>query len=126
VDIVTLSLNSIPHSAFFHPNDLLQRLSLMRQLEILGISFQSPAPNLDSEMRLSDIPFITYVTLPSLRWFGFQGTSNYLEALLSLMDTPHLEKLQITFFNETTFVVSYLLRHMITERSSLTTLGAVL
>jgi len=116
VDIVTLSLNSIPPSAFFHPNDLLQRLSLMRQLEILGISFQSPAPNLDSEMPLLDIPFITHVTLPNLRWFGFQGTSNYLEALLSLMDTPHLEKLQITFFNETTFVVPYLLRHLSTER----------
>jgi hypothetical protein len=116
VDIVTLSLNSIPPSAFFHPNDLLQRLSLMHQLEILGISFQPPAPNLDSEMRLLDIPFITHVTLPNLRWFGFQGTSNYLEALLSLMDIPHLEKLQITFFNETTFVVPYLLRHMNTER----------
>ena len=115
VDIVTLSLNSIPPSAFFHPNDLLQRLSLMRQLEILGISFQSPAPDLDSEMPLLDTPFITDITLPNLRWFGFQGTSNYLEALLSLMDTPQLEKLQITFFNETTFVVPYLLRHMSTE-----------
>ena len=126
VDIVTLSLNSIPPSAFFHPNDLLQRLFLMRQLEILGIAFQSPAPNLDSEMPLSDIPFITHVTLPNLRWFGFQGTSSYLEALLSPMDIPHLEKLQITFFNETTFVVPYLLRHMSTERfKSLTTLGAV-
>jgi hypothetical protein len=116
VDIVTLSLNSIPPSTFFHPNDLLQRLSLMCRLEILGISFQPPAPNLDSEVSLLDIPFITHVTLPNLRWFGFQGTSNYLEALLSLMDTPHLEKLQITFFNETTFVVPYLLRHMSTER----------
>lgn len=116
VDIVTLSLNSIPPSEFFHPNDLLQRLSLMRRLEILGISFQPPAPNLDSETQLSDIPLVTHVTLPNLRWFGFQGTSDYLEALLSLMDTPHLEKLQITFFNETTFVVPYLLRHMSTER----------
>lgn len=116
MDIVTLSLNSIPPSAFFHPNDLLQRLSLMRRLEILGISFQPPAPNRDSELPLSDIPFITSVTLPNLRWFGFQGTSNYLEGLLSLMDTPHLEKLQITFFNEITFVVPYLLRHMSTER----------
>ena len=116
VDVVTLSLNSIPPSAFFHPNDLLQRLSLMRQLEVLGISFQPPAPNLDSEIQLSDTPFITHVTLPNLRWFGFQGTSNYLEALLTLMDTPHLEKLQITFFNETSFVVPYLLRHMSTER----------
>ena len=116
VDLVTLSLNSIPSSAYFHPNDLLQRLSLMRQLEILGISFQSPVPNIDLEGQLSDNPFIAQVTLPNLRWFGFQGTSTYLEALLPSMDTPLLEKLQITFFNEATFVVPYLLQHMSTER----------
>ncbi len=118
VDLVTLSLNWIPPSAYFHPNVLLRRLSLMRQLEILGISFQSPAPNLNSEVQLLDIPYITQVmiTLPNLRWFGFQGTNNYLEALLTKMDTPLLEKLQITFFNETTFDVPYLLQHMSTER----------
>jgi hypothetical protein len=115
VDIVTLSLNSIPPSAYCHPNDLLQRLSIMHQLEILGIAFQSPAPNLDSETKLLDDPFVTQVTLPNLRWFGFQGTSNYLEALLSPIDAPLLQKLQITFFNETAFDVSYLLRHMNTE-----------
>lgn len=115
VDLVTLSLNSIPSSAYFHPNDLLQRLSVMRQLEILGISFQSPVPNIDFEAE-PDNPCITQVTLPNLRWFGFQGTSAYLEALLTPMDTPLLEKLQITFFNEATFVVPYLLQHMSTER----------
>ena len=115
VNLVTLSLNSIPSSAYFHPNDLLQRLSLMCQLEILGISFQSPVPNIVFEAEL-DNAFITEVTLPNLRWFGFQGTSAYLEALLTPMDTPLLEKLQITFFNETTFVVPYLLQHMRTDR----------
>jgi hypothetical protein len=116
VDLVTLSLNSIPHSTYFHPNDLLQRLSLMRRLEVLGISFQSPVLDIDFEEQPLDNPSITNVTLPNLRWFGFQGTSTYLGALLSPMDTPLLEKLQITFFSEATFVVPYLLQHMRTER----------
>jgi hypothetical protein len=116
VDLVTLSLNSIPLTAYFHPKDLLQRLSLMRQLEILGISFQSPVPDIDAEGQLLDDRLMANVTLPNLRWLGFQGTNAYLEALLSPMDTPLLEKLQITFFNETTFAVPYLLQHMNTER----------
>jgi hypothetical protein len=116
VDLVTLSLNSIPPFAYFHPNDLLQRLTVMRQLEVLGISFQSPGLNIDSEEQPLDNPSITPVTLPNLRWFGFQGTSTYLGALLPPMDTPLLEKLQITFFNEATFVVPYLLQHMRTQR----------
>ena len=38
-NLVTLSLCLIPPSAYFHPDDLLQRLSHLPQLEILGVSF---------------------------------------------------------------------------------------
>jgi hypothetical protein len=116
VDLVTLSLNSIPPLTYFHPNDLLQRLSLMRRLEVLGISFHSPVLDIDFEDQPLDNTSTTNITLPNLRWFGFQGTSTYLGALLSPMDTPLLEKLQITFFSEAIFVVPYLLQHMRTER----------
>ena len=98
--LVTLSLERIPRSAHFHPNDLLQRLSLMPQLEVVGIDFRLPVPNYDVEMQLLDTPIMTHVTLPNLRWFGFCGVSAYLEALLGRMTTPSLEKFQIEFSNQ--------------------------
>ncbi|KAH9981819.1 hypothetical protein BJV74DRAFT_66783 [Russula compacta] len=107
VGLLTLSLQRIPRSAHFHPNDLLQRLSLMIQLEVLGIDFRSPAPNHDVEMQLLDTPIMTPVTLPNLRWLGFYGASAYLEALLSRMTTPRLEKFQIEFPSQPTFTVPY-------------------
>lgn len=112
VGLVTLSLQNIHPSAYFSPNNLLQRLSHMPQLETLGITFHSPVPNRDVEMELLDAPIITRVTLPNLRWFGFKGASAYLEALLPGITTPLLEKLQILYFNQLTFSATYLLEFM--------------
>lgn len=111
VGLVTLSLNNILSSAYFRPSDLLQQLSLMPQLETLGISFHSPVSN-HAERPLSHTPTMARVTLPNLRWFGFQGISIYLEALLSRFNTPLLEKLQILFFNQLTYTVPHLLEFM--------------
>ncbi|KAH9981783.1 hypothetical protein BJV74DRAFT_65378 [Russula compacta] len=110
--LVTLSLQNIHPSAYFSPNNLLQRLSLMPQLETLGITFHSPVPNRDVKMELLDTPIITHVTLPNLRWFGFKGASAYLEALLPGITTPLLEKLQILYFNQLTFSATCLLEFM--------------
>ena len=96
-NLVALSLNSIPSSAYFHPAVLLQRLLLMPQLETLGIFFNSYDPN--RERQLSRTRIMTRVTLPNLRWLGYQGTSAYLEALLPWVSIPLLEKLQVYFFN---------------------------
>jgi hypothetical protein len=112
VGLVTLSLNNILPSAYFHPSDLLLRLSLMPQLETLGISFHSPVSSHDVERQLLHTPSTAHVTLPNLRWFGFQGTSAYLEALLARVNTPLLEKLQILFFNQLTYTVPHLLQLM--------------
>src|SRR5258708_2295622 len=43
-NLVTLSLSMIPPSAYFNPNVLLLRLSVMPQLEIFGITFNSHYP----------------------------------------------------------------------------------
>jgi len=107
-NLVTLSLNSIPPSAYFHPNDLLQRLSLMPQLEILGILFNSHFPSRDIERQLFRTPMVSRATLPNLRWFGFQGASAYLEALLPCVTMPLLERLQVMFFNQLTYPIPHL------------------
>jgi len=48
------------------------------------------------------MPNMTRVTLPNLHWFGFLGSSAYLEALVPRITTPLLEKLQIYIFNQLT------------------------
>ena len=110
VGLVTLSLERIHPSTYFRPNDLLQLLSLMPQLEVLGITFHSPVPNSEAEMQLLDTPTMTHITLPNLHWFVFGGDSAYLEALLPRMTIPLLEKLGIIFFSQLTFSVPHLLQ----------------
>ena len=108
VGLTTLFLGWFDPSAYFRPNDLLQGLSLMPQLEALWICFHSPVPNREVEMQLTDTPTMTHITLPNLRRFAFKGVSAYLEALLPRMTTPLLEKLEILFFNQLTFSFTHL------------------
>jgi len=112
--LVSLSLQMIHPLAYFHPNDLLPHLSLMPQLETLGISFHSPVPSRKVAKQLLNNPTMMYVTLPNLRWFAFGGVSAYLEALLSRISTPLLERLQIRFVDQptVTIAVSQLLQFM--------------
>jgi hypothetical protein len=109
---IILSLEEISTSAYFSPTDLLQRLSSMPQLETLGISFYSRTHNTDAERQLLQMPIMTRVSLPNLRWFGFGGMSAYLEALLPQLSTPRLEKLQIWFFGQPSYPVPHLLQSL--------------
>ena len=87
----------------------------MPQLEILRICFDSNRPSSDVVERhwqLSPVPIITDVTLPNLRWFGFSGSSAYLEALLPCVSFPPLEKVQIYFFNQPTYSIPHLQRYI--------------
>jgi hypothetical protein len=111
--LVTLSLMDIHSSdSFIHPNDLLQQISLLPQLETLGISVHSPVPSSDVEMQLMDAPIKSHATLHNLRWFAFGGASAYLEALLPSMAMPLLERLQIWFLHQSNFSVPCLLQFM--------------
>jgi len=95
--LVTLSLMSLPHQCCYHPYDLIQRLSVLTQLEVLRISTFDDRLTHELEGQQSDIPLITHLTLPNLRLFEFAGHNNYLKTLLPWMTTPLLEKLQIIF-----------------------------
>jgi len=117
VDLVTLSLNNIPLSSYFHPSDLIHRLSLMPQLETLGIYFSRPIFTLDAEKLPLRSPITTHATLPNLRWFGFVGASTYLEMVLPRITTPSLEKLQIGFFYQLTTPVTHLSQFMSSTES---------
>ena len=112
-NLVTLNLDLIPFSAYFQPNDLLLRISLMPQLEILRICFISSCPGSDVvERQLLRAPIMTHVTLPKLRWFGFEGANAYLEAVLPWVNFPLLGKLQVYFFNQMTYSIPHLKQYI--------------
>jgi hypothetical protein len=115
--LVTLSLTNIPLSAYFPPSYLLARLSIMLQLERLVIRFDSPLPSRDVERQLAHTGHTqsittTQVTLPNLRWFGFQGTNAYLEGLVARINAPSLSILRVYLYNQLSSTVPRLLQFM--------------
>jgi len=112
VGLTTLSLTRIHQSAYFPPNELLRKVSLIPHLETLMIDFHPPLPNHDVEQELLHMQNMTHVTLPNLRSFGFGGVTAYSEAFLSRITAPHLEVLQVVFFKQLSLSVSCLLQFM--------------
>jgi hypothetical protein len=107
-NFVTLSLSMIPPSVYVQPNALLQRLSLMPQLETFGITFNPYYRFRNVENQILRTPIMTRVTLPILRCLVFQGTSTYLEALLPWVTFPLLERLHVYLFNRPTYSIPHL------------------
>ena len=111
--LVVLALTVGLPSTYFRPNSLLHWLSYMPQLETLLIVFLYPVPNIEVERQLMHSPITAApVTLLNLRWCVFRGVSAYVEAVVSQMTAPRLEKLGIQFFKQLTFSVPRLLQFM--------------
>ena len=111
-NLVTLILTSIPSSGYFHPNVLLQRLSLLPHLETLAIFFNCYNSSRDVERHLFRTPIMVQVALPNLRWLKFEGTNAYLEALLPWVTIPLLERFHIHFFNRMMYSIPHLRQFM--------------
>ena len=109
VGLVTLSLVMTNPSTYFHPNTLLQWISIMPQLETLTVYFKFSTPSRDVVRQLAHTPIIAPITLPNLRHFDFHCVSAYSEALVHRIITPHLKKLKMEFFNQLTYSVPHLL-----------------
>jgi hypothetical protein len=111
-DLVTLSLENIHLYIYFNANELLQRLSLMPQLETFRISSHSPLSNRNVERQLLKTPLSTDVKLPKLRWFGFGGASAYMNAVLPRITMPLLRVIEIMFFNQPSDSMLFILRFL--------------
>ena len=112
VNLAALALRFIQPSTYPHPNNLLQPLSLLPNLETFEIGFCSPVSKREVERRLSHTPILNHVTFPNLRWFSYWGVSAYLEALLPHVTAPLLERFRVHFFNQPSFSVPRLLQFM--------------
>ena len=117
VGLVTLCLFMFHPSTHFHPNTLLQWLSLLPQLETLIIDFFFAIPNRDIERQLTHTPIMTAVALPNLHSFAFRGVGAYSEAIVCRITAPHLEKLQIYIFNQLMFSVPRLVQFVSTAEN---------
>ena len=116
VGLVTLTLVLDHVSAHFRPNNLLQWLSFMPQLETFRVNFFYPVSDDDVERQLTQMPTMTHVTLPSLRHFVFRGVGAHMGALAPWLTTPRLEKLEI-YFNQLTLSVRPFLQFMETAEN---------
>jgi hypothetical protein len=98
--LVQLLLNT-PHSGYISPEAIVAPLSVMSSLRRLGLRFQSPqsCPALKSRSLRPQKRFI----LPALNEFQFSGVTEYLEDLVTRIDTPHLDQVYISFYNQIDF-----------------------
>ena len=99
--LVSLCLESIPPSGYILPKTMVTSLSLLTRLETLKIGFIFCQNRPDPRSRHP--PPLTRTLLPVLTALEFQGVSEYLEDLVTRIDTPLLDTLRITFSHQLIF-----------------------
>ena len=101
--LVYLRLINIPHSGYISPEAMVALISesVLFNLETLILQFISPQSRPDRETRL--LPISKCSVIPALRYFNFKGVIEYLEDLVTGIDTPRLDEMNITFFNQIDF-----------------------
>jgi hypothetical protein len=107
--LVYLYLWKTPHSGYISPEAMIRCLSGLTRLERLSLEFESPLSRPTSQERRR-LPPPTRFVLPSLTCFIFKGVSIYLEDLVTRVDAPLLDNLQITFFHQLIFDTPQLVR----------------
>ena len=99
--LIEVYLDDIPHSGYFSPEAIVAVLSTMNSLKKLSFEFKSPRSRPDWANRR--LPPPTRSVLPVLIYFRFKGACEYLEDLVTCIDTPRLNDLSITLFNQIVF-----------------------
>ena len=99
--LVNLNLFNIPHSGYISPKAMATCLSVLSSLEQLILEFRSPQSRPHRETR--SLPPPKRSILPTLRRLQFRGVTEYLEELVIHIDTPQIDRMHITFFNQIDF-----------------------
>ena len=99
--LVQLHLRHIPHSGYISPKAMAALLSVLSSLESLHLDF--PSPQSQTNWESQSLPLPERSILPALREFGFKGFTGYLEELVTRIDTPRLDNMCMTFFNQIDF-----------------------
>ena len=99
-NLVTLVLDVIPHSGYFSPGEIVTCLSALTRLNHLCIGFKSP---LSFPPQEGWHPPPIRSVLPALTKLMFNGVSEYLEGLVTRIDAPLLDSLNISFRHQLIF-----------------------
>jgi hypothetical protein len=99
--LVELWLINISHSGYISPEAMVASLSVLSRLRKLCLRFESPRSLPDWETLFSPPP--NRSILPSLKHFQFEGVTEYLEDLVTFIDTPQLDFLRIEFIDQIDF-----------------------
>ncbi|KAI0282031.1 hypothetical protein BC826DRAFT_313622 [Russula brevipes] len=102
--LVCLDLYEIPRSGYISPKAMASCLAAPPSLQYACIRFQSPR----SRPRHGNPPPLTRLILPSLTEFKFKGANKYLEQLVSRIDAPLLNRLDIAFHTDIIFDIPQL------------------
>ena len=99
--LVDLRLSNIPHPGYISPEAMVALLSILSSLKNLSLGFPSPQSRPGRESRNLRPPQPS--TLPVLSYLHFEGVTEYLEDLVTSIDTPQLDHLHIKFLNSSRF-----------------------
>ena len=88
--LVYLSLGNIPPSGYISPESLVACLAALPKLKSFDIEYLSATSH-------PHLPPVMRSLLPALTSFGFHGHSEYLEDLVSLIDSPRLNRLDVDY-----------------------------
>ena len=100
-NLVRLSLWRIPHSGYIAPETIVPCLSMMPRLKSLLLGFQYPRSRAHRSSRHP--PPLTRAVFPNLTFLYFTGDIQYLEDILSQIETPILNESDFCFFNQLIF-----------------------
>ena len=100
-NLVWLSLWRIPHSGYISPETIVPILSMLLRLESLTLVFRHPRSRAHQTSRHP--PPLNRVVFHNLTFLYFCGDFEYLEDILSQIETPMLNQSCFSFFNRLVF-----------------------
>ena len=95
-DLIKLHLCDIPLAGYISPEAMAAGFVALTRLESFILEFRSA----DSRPDRMRPPPVTRTILPSLTFFHFQGTSEYLEDLVSRIEGPKLNEVLAFYLNQ--------------------------
>jgi hypothetical protein len=104
ISLSTLSLTHIRDSCYFFPGQLVTQLQGLPQLEELSIGIAIPIPPPSNERELLPA-LIPRVILPTLKRLTFRGEDIYLDNLVAQINTPLLDRLNLTLLFDIAFTL---------------------
>ena len=100
-NLVRLALWRVPHSGYIAPKTIVPLLFTFSRLESLTLGVRYPRSRVHRASRHP--PPLTRVAFPNLTFLELGGEIEYLEDILSQIETPVLNKSYFHFFNQLIF-----------------------